>query len=338
MMIHMHSLGKLSLGILFVILCMSACKEDTQQKTTRSSGDSALDKLNALVSGSPDDATVLYDRASYQYEQRDYDGTIRDLEAALAIDSLVPDYYHLLSDAYMDYFRSKDALNVMMDAEKQFPERIPTLLKLSETQLILKQNEESLLTVAKILTYDPSNPEGHFMKGMNFRAMGETDRAIGAFQTVTELDPDLIDAWLIIGDLFMEKGQPIARQFYETATNIRPDDPNVWHALAYFLQNNDDDSAALDIYRKINVIDKNYLDAYLNAGIIYLSNGDLDEAMEQFDILAKVKPQSPHPYYYRALIYEKKGQREAALVEIQNCLNLDAEYPEARKTMGRLER
>ena len=169
------------------------------------------------------------------------------MKAAITLDSLVPEYYHLLSNAYMDYFRSRDALNTMVDAAERFPKRIPTLLKLSETQLILKQNEESLFTVAKILTIEPDNAEGHFMKGMNFRAIGETDRAIAAFQTVTELDPEILDAWLLIGDLFEQKGLPIAKEFYEAATRIAPDNINVWHSLAYYLQNNGEDQGALDL-------------------------------------------------------------------------------------------
>jgi len=324
---------------LFVAIIFSACQTDGNKKgTVVNTGDTALEQLNALVAKDATDHKLLYERAKYLYDQDKYDPVIRDMKKAIELDSMVPEYYHLLSNAYMDYYRSREALNTMIEAGDRFPKRIPTLLKLSETQLILKQNEESLFTVARILTLEPDHPEGHFMKGMNFRAIGEKDRAIGAFQTVTELDPKIIDAWLLVGDLYEEKGEPIAKEFYETATTIAPDDPNVWHALAYYLQNHDDDDGAIKIYRKINAIDKNYTDAYLNAGIVLLTNKRLDEAKEQFDILARMKPQNQYAYYYRGLIYEEQGNIDAARAELQNAINLAPEFSDAKKAMANLSK
>lgn len=314
------------------LLFLFACKSDPTTKA-ESGGDAALDKLNNLVSKSPDDHSLLFERAKYQFDQKNYDGSIADLKAAIALDSLQPQYYHLLSDSYMDYYRSRDGLNTMVTAAKKFPDRIPTLLKLSETQLILKLNDESLLTVAQILTLDPDNAEGHFMTGMNFRALGETDRAINAFHKATEANPDLLDAWMLIGDLFEQKGEPVALRYYTTATEVAPDNPSAWHAKAYYLQNNNDDAGALEIYRKINRIDKNYTDAYLNAGILYMSLDSLDKAKEQFNIMAKIKPQNHLPYYYRGLIYEAEGNISAARTELQNSLNLMPDFEGAKKAM-----
>lgn len=318
-------------------LSIVSCKSDSKSAISVESGDKALEKLSSEIDNKPNDHTLLYERAKYQYQQKQYDPVIKDMNTAIAIDSMVPEYYHLLSNAYMDYFRSRDALNTMIDAGEQFPKRIPTLLKLSETQLILKQNEESLFTVARILTVDPDNAEGHFMKGMNFRAMGDVDRAIAAFQTVTELDPEIIDAWLLIGDLFEQKGMPIAKEYFEAATRVEPDNPNVWHSLAFYLQNNNDDEGAIKIYRKINLIDKNYTDAYLNAGIVLLSNDKLDEAMEQFEILAKIQPQNHFAYYYRGLIHEQQGNIAAAKSDFQTSINLKADYSDAKKALINLE-
>lgn len=318
-------------------LAFFGCQSDAKTITVDQGDDKALDQLNSLIEKNPTDPSYLFERAKYLYKQGQYDPVVTDMKAAISLDSLVPEYYHLLSNAYMDYFRSRDALNTMEDAAERFPKRIPTLLKLSETQLILKQNEESLFTVAKILTIDPDNAEGHFMKGMNFRSIGETDRAIAAFQTVTELDPEILDAWLLIGDLFEEKGLPIAKEFYEAATRIAPENPNVWHSLAFYLQNNGDDEGAIAIYRKINLIDKNYPDAYLNAGVVLLSNGSLEEAKEQFDILTKIQPENHLAYYYRGLIHEQNGDLVSARNDYQSSINLKSDYIDAKHALINLD-
>lgn len=341
MQVREHRKGGASSNLFLAVLmlwgfCFLSCNSDSKSTASAEGGDKALEKLTDLIEKAPNDHSLLYERAKYQYEQKQYDPVINDMNAAIALDSLVPEYYHLLSNAYMDYYRSRDALNTMIDAADRFPERIPTLLKLSETQLILKQNEESLFTVARILTVDPDHAEGHFMKGMNFRAMGDADRAIASFQTVTELDPEIIDAWLLIGDLFEEKGMPVAKEFFEAATRVEPDNPNVWHSLAFYLQNNGDDEGAVKVYRKINLIDKNYTDAYLNSGIVLLSNKKLAEAKEQFEILAKIQPENHFAYYYRGLIHEQEGNFAAAKSDYQTSLNLKSDYRDAQKALDNI--
>ena len=317
-----------------VIISSSGCGGDGNQTSGKASD---TDVINAEIENDLGNAGLYFQRAQMHYDAKAYDKAITDLDKAIQLDSLKPEYYHLLSDTYMDYYRSKDALVVMMRAATRFPKRIPTLLKLSETQLILKMNEVSLETVAKIFSIDPDHPEGHFMKGMNFRAMGETDRAINAFQTATELNPEMVDAWLIAGDLFFEKGLPIAIDYYDAALRIDPENTSALHSKAYYLQNNGRDNEAIQLYKEINVIDKKYLDAYLNAGILYMTMDSLEVAKEQFNIMASLKPTYHLPYYYRGLIHEAQGDIEAARKDLQNSINLDSEFSKAKQALGRIK-
>ena len=332
----MKQYGIIFLGLLTLAIISTGCGSDSSV----AKADNKEEVVNALSKdiekdlGNPE---LYYKRAQYSYEKEEYDNAIDDLEKAISLDSLVPNYYHLLSDAYLDYYRSKDALIVMVKAASLFPHRIPTLLKLSETQLILKMNEPSLETVARIFIEDPDNPDGHFMKGMNFRAMGEIDRAINAFQTVTELDPEMMDAWLMSGDLFFEKGLPIARSYYDAAINLEPENITALHSLAYYLQNNNDDNGAIKLYRKIISLDKNYMDAYLNTGILYMSMDSLPQAKEQFNIMASIQPTNHLPYFYRGLIHEAEGNIDMARKDIQSCINLKSDFNRAREVMSRLQ-
>lgn len=320
----------LGLSVLFV-----ACKNEASTNP-KAMVDDYTSSISKQILADNGNAELYFKRGELNYKNAAYDAAILDLEKAITLDSLNPNAYHLLSDTYMDYYRSKDALMTMIRASERFPERIPTLLKLSETQLILKLNESSLLTVAQIFTLNPEHPEGHFMKGMNFRALGETDKAINAFQKVTELNPEMVDAWLIAGDLLDSKGLDIASDYYDAAINIEPKNTGAWHSKAFYLQNKGKDKEAIEIYKKINLIDKNYLDAYLNAGILYTTMDSLDQALEQFNIMASIKPENHLPYYYRGLIYNEQGKIAAARTEFQNCLNLKSDFAKAKQAMNNL--
>lgn len=325
----------LYVGILFIGVILS-CKTDPTSQT-HSTGVPALDELNTIISKDSLDHSALYARAEYFYQNEDYDAAIADLEMAIDIDNNIPAYYHLLSDTYLDYYRSKEAVQVLERAAEQFPERILTLLKLSETQHILKQYDPSLFTLARILTVDSQNAEAYFMMGLNFRSMGETNKAINAFQTATELNPELLDAWLILGKLFENEGNPLAADYYNAAINVNPDEPSTWHSKAFYLQNNNRIPEALEIYKRINTIDKYYLDAYLNAGILYMELDSFENAYDQFNIMTQLKSQNFIGYYYRGLASKALGQMESAIADMQNCLNLNPEFERAQTQLKELQ-
>ena len=84
-----------------LLLCLWACKQDPKNDTSnvQTGQDPALAKLNALVAENPNNDSLLYLRANAYYKLDAYDEAIRDLSNAIKIDSMRPQYYHLLGDA-----------------------------------------------------------------------------------------------------------------------------------------------------------------------------------------------------------------------------------------------
>lgn len=325
------------LMLLIAIIGISCGGGDTKKAVPKSTGDSLVDQISKQIEKSPDDIDLLYQRASILYDKEEYEASILDLEKAMSIDSLKPEIYHLLADNYLDYYRSREALDMMEKVVRLFPERIPSLLKLSEIQMILNQNENSIFTVNEILRLSPQNNEAYFMLGMNFRALGEIDRAINSFQTAVENDPEMVDAWLILGELHEKKGSKDAIRFYDNAINVAPDKPEVLHSKAYYLQNHDDIPGALELYKEINIKSPNYAEAYLNAGLIYMDIDSLDLAFEQMNILAGIQPENPLAYYYRGLIHNAYGNYEAAVIDLQNSINISSDFTAAEELLAEIK-
>jgi len=324
----------------FCLICLiyifTSCKNEKTNVPLQNNGDQALEVFNKAIESDSLDHNALYERANYYYEQENFDASIEDLKKALKIERTDYKYYHLLSDVYLDYYRSKDALQTMESCVHFIPQFIPSLLKLSETQIILKQYDQSLLTVNKILTLDDQNAEAYFMMGMNYRSLKDNSRAINSFQMATELDPELIDAWMILGELFEELKNPIAVKYYDAAIDLQPENPITYHSKAFYLQNNNQIDEALEVYRKINLIDKNYEDAYLNAGILYYTLDSFPQAFEQFNILANIKPQNYLAYFYRGMSNKALNKIEAAKSDLNNCLNLNPDFTKAKQALDLL--
>lgn len=314
-----------------------ACKTDPAKKNMQQTGDAAVNELTALIEKTPDDDVLYFERAKQYYKNELYDEAIADMRSAMHIDSLKPPYYHFLSDVYMDYYRSKESIQTMEAARRQFPEDMYTMLKLAETQFILEQYEDMEYTNRAILMRDPRNADGHVLNGMLKRAQGELNQAKSAFQTAVEIDPEQIDAWLFLGSLYEDEKDPLALSYYRSATQVDSLNINAWHSLAYYYQNNSNIDKALGIYRKINRLNRDYDAAYLNAGILHLEREEEDKAFEQFNILVNVNPQSYSGFYYRGLIYERRGEKEAARIDYQNAVNLNSDFEKATEALRRIK-
>ncbi len=300
-------------------------------------GNPAIDGLSAEIARNPNDAGLYAERGRMFYENNGYDEAIRDMNKALSLDSTNVDYMHLLADVYLDYFKSRQALRTMEQAAGLYPERIPTLLKLSEFQMILRQYEESMKTIDRILKLDPQNAEAYFMFGMNFKELGDTVRSINSFQKAVELNSELIDGWINLGQLYASIGDPLAMRYFDNAIRVAPDNITALHARADYLSDIGQLPEAIEMYRRIVRIDQQYEEAYFNSGLIYLDMDSVEQARQQFDLAVKTSPTHIRAYYFRGLAQEMLGNAEAAKADYEQALQMAPNYEDAQEGLERVK-
>ncbi|MBL7830968.1 MAG: hypothetical protein JNK41_08085 [Saprospiraceae bacterium] len=329
--------------IISLVLTISSCKSDKKSDIPASptTNNPVLDELNERINKNPKDHNALYKRAEIYYEKEAYDESIADLENAIKIDSLQPMYYHLLADNYLDYFKSRQALETMEKVSNLFPKRIETLLKLAEFQLILKRYEDAQLSVQRILQIQPQNAEAYLMGGMIFKDMGDEVRARAGLQKAIELgllkDSDQIDAYINLGQLNIKKDKKLAEKYFDNAIKLDSTNINALHAKADFFQATNQLNQAIGLYRKIIGIDSAYSKAYFNTGILYMEMDSLDKAIKNFDIATKVEPTEASYYLYRGKAKEKQGKKLEAKQDYEQALKFDANLEEAKQALQKIK-
>ena len=321
---------------------LTACggsTEETNQKVEPigTTGNPAIDKLTRQIAEDPANPQLYAARAEHFYKNEGYDEAIQDLSYALALDSLNPGYHHLLADVYFDYFKSRLAVKTMERVVALYPERIPSLLKLSEFQLILKKYEESLQTLDRVLRIDPQNADAYFLFGMNLKETGDTVRAINSFQKAVELDPELIDGWINLGQLHAALNNDIAADFFDAAVAVDPDNILALHAKAFYLSDLNDLEGALEMYREIVRVDPQYEEAYFNSGLLYLDLDSLAQALRQIDLTINVSPLHIRAYFYRGLTAEMQGDTARARADYQQALRLAPDFQSPKDGLARLQ-
>ncbi|MCH2082232.1 MAG: tetratricopeptide repeat protein [Saprospiraceae bacterium] len=296
-----------------------------------------IDGLNVKIVQNPQDAGLYYQRANVYYENDGYDEAIQDLQIAIGIDSLQADYYHLLADVYLDYFNSRLALKTMEMAADLFPERIPTLLKYSEFQHILRKHDESMKTIDQVLKLDPQNAEAYFMFGVNFSELGDTSRAINSFQEAVSINPELVDAWIKLGQLYNQMNNPLASKFFDNAIRVSPNNIEALHAKAGYQSNEGDLNAAVETFRKITEIAPQYEDAYFNMGLLYLDLDSIQKGYDHLNIAIKTSPTFIRAYYFRGVAAEMLGDKEGAKKDYEQALRMAPDYERAQQALQNLQ-
>jgi len=328
---------KLGLLLFSVSILLMQCKESKGgEEGMGATGDPTIDGLTEAIRATPNDPELYLQRSQIFYEREAYDQAVQDLARVMKLDSTNLKAHHLLADVYLDSYQSALALKTMERAAFLYPDSINTKLKLSEFQLILKQYDGALYTLAEIMKIRPGDPEALFMLGMVYKDQGKSDLAIGAFQSTVERNPDMAEAWVILGDLMDRTHNPLASQYFDNAVRVAPKNVAAWHAKAYFLQNNDKMDEALTIYRHIHTLDAQYPEAYLNAGILLMYVDSLDAAMKEFDILQKIDPTNAPAWFYKGKIYHLKGMNTEAKAAYEQALRLDENYAQAKDGLQEL--
>lgn len=305
------------LGFMVVMGC-----KDNSKPAIKSSGDPAIDELTQQIKKSNGDPDLYYQRALLYRKKESFDLAIADVMFALKADSLNLNYYYLLSDTYLNYGNSKEAMNALLTALHIEPESVSTLLKMGELRYIIEDYDGSILNLNEAVRLDPQNAKAYFILGLDFVALLDQPRSINAFQTAVEMDSKLTDAWLYLGDIYDANGDPAALKYYESAILSDPESVEPKHAKAFYLQNHGDVAGALEIYKEIIRDYKDYEDAYLNSGYLYMDMDSLDRAWEQFDLLVGNMPTKAEGYKMRGIISKMKGNKEAALKDLQSAANL----------------
>ena len=300
--------------------------------------DPDLEYWNQIILQNPDEDSLYAGRALYLVERHSYDSAIVDYLKAISIDSTQhPEYYLQLSHAYLMAAQSHRAGEVLDQAMRLFPTHKPTLLKVAELKLVLQQYLPALGILNTLFQQDPENADAFYLMGHVYYEMGDTGRAVNAYQRAVDINPEFRQAWIQLGDVLTILKIKRALECYDNALRLDSLDPKVMHNKAYALQALGKKQESLELFRELVVRFPTYEPGFYNLALLYAEADSLDRALEHFNLCIELQPTEPSSYYQRALVYIRLNKKAEAKSDLQNTLNLDPEFEEARKKLEQLK-
>jgi len=102
------------------------------------------------------------------------------------------------------------------------------VFELVNKYLAEQDNDKALSAVNKLLDRDPSSDQAWLYLGIVNRRIGKLDVAIKSFETATELNSTLVEAWGLLTVTFLDKGKiEKAEEVMKTAADKNPNDEKI---------------------------------------------------------------------------------------------------------------
>lgn len=335
---------KFLLPIVLFILLFSSCATKTNEKELSDTNlidagnDTILLAFNERIKKNPNDPEVYHERALYYFEQKnDIEQAFADMRRVFTIDTTTSKYFVTLADLYLAKGMSGNVKASLNKAIETDPKNIIAYTKLAELNLYIKDYNACLKAADDVLKIDIYNPRAYFIKGMAFKELGDTAKAVSSFQTVVEQDPEYYNAYIQLGLLYSAIKNPLALDYLNNALNLQPQSIEAYYAIAMFFQETGNTNKAIEVYNTILKIDSTYNDAHFNLGYIAMvMQDDMPKAIKHFTENIKFHPNNYEAFYMRGLCYQRINDKASAERDFREALRLYPQYDNAAIALGNL--
>lgn len=171
--------------------------------------------------------------------------SILHIEQAIAIDSVNYWYTDAEGSLFMALKRIDDARICYERLVRQYPEKSEPLYSMSEIYLRLDSVNDCLRTLDRLEELEGVSPQLTQYKFNILQENGRTEEGFDQYRKLIERYPYNVQYRVHMGDLQMQNGQiPQAKQTYDAAGQIEPDNAYVWVAQANYYNMTGDLQAA----------------------------------------------------------------------------------------------
>jgi tetratricopeptide (TPR) repeat protein len=167
---------------------------------------------------------------------------------------------------------------------------IAVLSAVTMNQLTYWKNSKALFTHALDVT--TNNCKAHNNLGVALAQQGNIDEAVAHFIKSYEICPTHDDAYFNLGYVFESKGnRDEAVIEYEKALKVNPRHAKAHYSLGELYARRGNFDAAAGHFQQAALSDPNNVKAHYNLGACYLRMNKIAEALNQFNIVLRIKPE-----------------------------------------------
>jgi tetratricopeptide (TPR) repeat protein len=320
--------------LLFSVLA-AGCANDKSSSVINK--DAVIAKLDKAIKDDPKNVDLYLQRSQAYHERKQDSLAIVDLDACIKLDSTNSQYYSIAGDILFEAKNISASTKYIEKALALNPRDSRARLKLAKLFLFIKEYPKAFENINTVLRTDVYNYEGYFLKGMLYKDMKDTNKAIGSFQTAAQIKENDKEALLQLAMLHHSIDEKKATLYYENAFAQDTNNLDVLNGLANMYLERNKINEAKKTWNRCLQYNIGYVKAYYNLGCVLMDEDSMQKAMRMFDITIKNDPGYVEAYLNRGLCKESLNNKAAALEDFKICLRLNPDLELAKQALARVQ-
>jgi len=174
------------------------------------------------------------------------------------------------------------------------------------------------------LGYDPADLASHFNLALGYHLNDKFEPALVEYLRAIQVNPQHPKVWCNLGVLYFQMDQySQAEGALREAVKYNPEYTRAWDNLAAALGAQDKLDDALVACKKAISLRPDYPEAYFKMGVIYFSQNDWPQAVEEFQKAAQLPALTAYASCFEAMVYSRLEQAEAASAAVHRAVKAD---------------
>jgi len=305
----------------------------------------ALGAYNKAIAIEPNNIKTLNNKAKILYQQGDLTKAISVYDKSIEADANNADAWSGIGLAYMNLQQYESALAALEKAEKIAPEQPRSWIQkgivlkaLQRPKEATQFYQEALDVYDEITTKERNNPLLWTDRGFVLLQLNRPQDAFASYDRALMLDDSFYEALLgkantynVVGD-FQQ-----SLTFFDRATEVRPQDYQVWHNRGNLLLQylNSPEKAFISFQQAIK-LKPDFYPALLGKGLALSTLQQYSEALKALDAAQTINPQDPFVWMNKGVVLEELQQFEAAL-EAYETAAIEFKFPPASDRLKKLQ-
>lgn len=322
----------------FLLILLTACGGKSTQKKQK---ELSIDELYKRY---PDSVPILIKHGNLMLERYDYEKALQDGAKAYRMQESNIEARFLYANALNN--RANRSVSDVMSAQKHFkfvvkkqPKNTRALVALATTYAQQGDNEKAFYFINEALRIDKKYRDAYILKGSIYLSMDNRKLAKSSYQTAVEQDPEFFAAYIKLGLIYQEEGDPLCIQYFITATQIRPNNIEAYYNLAYAYQQFDKIPEAQQTYREMIKKDPTFTPPLFQLGWIkQFKQNDLDSAIYFYNETLQKEPRYVEAWHNLGLAYETKGEKYQAIQYYRKALKYNPKFSISEDAIKRLSK
>lgn len=238
------------------------------------------------------------------------------IEDVIKIDSTNVNALNELAEIHFRKVEIGEALRLYQKSILYDSTNAETHFKIAEIKLFLGDYKNVFYSINNGLRINERKPLAYFMKGVAYKHIGDTAKAISSFKTAIELKNDFFSVYYELGLLLTHQKDTIAIDYYKNGVEVNPNDPGLLSSLAWCYNRFSKIEEANNTYNEMVELFPNYKLGKSNYAVFKYGLNEIDTALVLCNEVLSLDSSDYTILNLKGIILKDKGLfNEAALVK-----------------------